>query len=272
MRIAAVPSHDPSEESVLRTHLHHPSFEEPRAHSRYDPRIVLENSDHYPLGYMPDETTRDFGQRMHYCLYRAGKARTLRERAEWRRWFYALRDRIVLGNQKLVYKAVRYRKAWQVRADDLIGEGHLVLINAVERYNPWLGVRFSTYAFTCLVRALVRLTRKRIGHEQRFQTQANFAPEVQPPLEIRHESDASIRIDLDHFFQDKHPLLSQREKLVLRLRFGLGEQDEAMKLELIGERLGLSKERIRQVQVSALTKLRDAVALREGVGAEAVLV
>lgn len=45
------------------------------------------------------------------------------------------------------------------------------------------------------------------------------------------------------------------------MRFGLGEQVEALKLELIGARLGLSKERIRQVQVSALTKLREAVAI-----------
>jgi len=48
---------------------------------------------------------------------------------------------------------------------------------------------------------------------------------------------------------------------VLRMRFGLGGSAEPLKLELIGERLGLSKERIRQVQVSALTKLREAVAV-----------
>jgi RNA polymerase sigma factor (sigma-70 family) len=245
----------------LCSHVYHKSFDESGAHAEYDPRPLLNGSDDFPLGYMPDEVTRDCGRRMHYAAFRARRAVRPSDRRFWRNAYFGLRDRIVLGNQKLVYKAVRYRKAWQLRADDLVGEGHVVLINAVERYNPWLGVRFSTYAFTCLVRALVRLTRKRIGFEKRIQTQGTLSSESLPPTAIKMEKDSSLPVDLDHFFQAGHPLLSDREKTVLRLRFGLGDQAESMKLELIGERLGLSKERIRQVQVSALAKLREAVSI-----------
>ncbi len=243
------------------SHVRHESFDHPDAPARYDPRPLLNGADDFPLGYMPDEVTRDYGRRMHYAAYRARRAIRPADRRFWRTAYYRLRDRIVLGNQKLVYKAVRYRKAWQMRSDDLVGEGHVVLINAVERYNPWLGVRFSTYAFTCLVRALVRLTRKRIGFEKRIQTQGALTGEALPPAATRADKESSLPVDLDHFFQAGHPLLSDREKTVLRLRFGLGDQAESMKLELIGERLGLSKERIRQVQVSALAKLREAVAI-----------
>jgi len=242
--------------------IEHDSFDDPDAATEYDPRPALRGATEYAIGYMPDEVTRDFGRRMHYAAYRARRAVRVRDRNFWQTVYYQLRDRIVLGNQKLVYKAVRYRKAWQLRSDDLIGEGHVVLINAVERYNPWLGVRFSTYAFTCLVRALVRLTRKRIGLERRFQTQGTLSGETTPfGAAVPEERGNDLPFDLDHYFQSNHPLLSEREKLVLQLRFGLGEQVEALKLELIGERLGLSKERIRQVQVSALTKLREAVAV-----------
>jgi RNA polymerase sigma factor (sigma-70 family) len=243
------------------SHVFHESFEDAAAAANYDPRPLLAGSSDYPLGYMPDDMTRDCGRRMHYAAYRARRARRTPERRFWQNAYYELRDRIVLGNQKLVYKAVRYRKAWQMRADDLIGEGHVVLINAVERYNPWLGVRFSTYAFTCLVRALVRLTRKRIGFEKRIQTQGSLTSESLPLTAMKTERETSLPYDLDHFFQAGHPLLSEREKTVLRLRFGLGDHTEALKLELIGERLGLSKERIRQVQVSALSKLREAVTI-----------
>jgi RNA polymerase sigma factor (sigma-70 family) len=239
--------------------IEHDSFAEPGAQAEYDPRPALRGASEYAIGYMPDEVTRDFGRRMHYAAYRAKRAVRARDRNFWQTVYYQLRDRIVLGNQKLVYKAVRYRKAWQLRSDDLIGEGHVVLINAVERYNPWLGVRFSTYAFTCLVRALVRLTRKRIGLEQRFQTHGTMSSETTPFGAMPEDRTNDLPFDLDHYFQSNHPLLSDREKLVLQLRFGLGEQVEALKLELIGARLGLSKERIRQVQVSALTKLREAV-------------
>ncbi|MFO0850533.1 MAG: sigma-70 family RNA polymerase sigma factor [Gemmataceae bacterium] len=256
---AAAPPLSPNAH-VLAGGLVHSSFRRPNAAKRYDPRTVLKTAANYPLGYMPDEQTRDCGQRMHYAAYRVRRAKTPRERRTWAKAYYALRDRIVLGNQKLVFKAVRYRKAWQLRSDDLIGEGHVVLINAVERYNPWLGVRFSTYAFTCLVRALVRLTRKRIGQEKRFLTQCNLTGEASEG-QTKADAGSSLPLDLEHYFQAQHPLLSEREKLVLQMRFGLGEQVEALKLELIGARLGLSKERIRQVQVSALTKLREAVAI-----------
>jgi RNA polymerase sigma factor (sigma-70 family) len=257
----STPTAHPHPFAGLYGHVFHESFEDTDAATRYDPRPLLGGSDVFPLGYMPDEVTRDFGRRMHYAAYRSRRAVRPTERRYWRNAYFALRDRIVLGNQKLVYKAVRYRKAWQLRSDDLVGEGHVVLINAVERFNPWLGVRFSTYAFTCLVRALVRLTRKRIGFEKRIQTQGTLVSESLPPAAAKTDKESSLPVDLDHFFQAGHPLLSDREKTVLRLRFGLGDQAESMKLELIGERLGLSKERIRQVQVSALAKLREAVAV-----------
>jgi RNA polymerase sigma factor (sigma-70 family) len=258
---AAPPTHSRTRPRTagIGSSLFHESFDAPDAARQFDPRSVLTGPSEYAIGYMPDEVTRDFGRRMHYAAYRARRAIRVGDQRFWRSAYYQLRDRIVLGNQKLVYKAVRYRKAWQIRADDLIGEGHVVLINAVERYNPWLGVRFSTYAFTCLVRALVRLTRKRIGFEQRYQTQGNLAGESSGVNGPGPDRRADFPVDLDHFFQAGHPLLSDREKMVLQLRFGLGQQVEALKLELIGERLGLSKERIRQVQVSALSKLREAV-------------
>jgi RNA polymerase sigma factor (sigma-70 family) len=60
-------------------------------------------------------------------------------------------------------------------------------------------------------------------------------------------------------------LLSEREKLILRMRYGIGEQDREMKLETIGSQLGLSKERIRQLQVGALAKLREALTSTAGV-------
>lgn len=236
----------------------HSSFRRPEAAKRYDPRAALAASAEYALGYMPDEQTQDCGKRMHYALWRLRRAETARDKRKWRAAFLGLRDRIVLGNQKLVFKAVRYRRAWTLLTDDLTGEGHVVLINAVERYNPWLGVRFSTYAFTCLVRALVRSTKRRTGQEKRLVLQDQLA--LEGAAETAHKADRDdMPLDLEYFFRDAHPLLTDREKTVLRMRFGIGGTYEPVKLELIGVRLGLSKERIRQVQVSAIGKLRLAV-------------
>lgn len=245
-------------------YIYHESFDEPNARREMDPREGLGGPTEFSVGYMPDDVTRDFARRMHYAAYRVRKA-TGSEAVAWRRAYLALRDRIVLGNQKLVYKAVRSRKAWQLRSDDLIGDGFVVLIAAVERFNPWLGIRFSTYAYTCLIRGLVRQSRKQITFEKRFQVQPELPDEATPPGERKPAKGSPSDIPLERALQVGHPLLSEREKLILRMRYGIGEQDREMKLETIGTQLGLSKERIRQLQVGALAKLREALLVANGV-------
>ena len=237
--------------------LAHESFADPDARTTYDPRPALSGSGVYPAGYMPDPVTRDFAARMHFAAYRLRRAPGP-EAPAWRRAYMALRDRIVLGNQKLVYKAVRSKKAWHLRSDDLIGDGFVVMIAAVERFNPWLGIRFSTYAYTCLIRALVRQSRKQILFEQRCQVQPDLPDEAQLRFTPKPARGTAAGLPLERMLRDDHPLLSEREKLILRLRYGIGDTDREMKLETIGAELGLSKERIRQLQVGALAKLREA--------------
>ena len=106
------------------------------------------------LGFMPDDATRDCARRMHYAAWRVSVALTGREAARWRRRYYDCRDRIVLGNRKLTFRAVhKWRPAVQF-ADDMAGDCQIVLIKAVAAYNPWLGIRFSTYVYTCLLRTV----------------------------------------------------------------------------------------------------------------------
>ena len=257
-----VTSREPRQGAATPGYIYHESFDAPGARTDLDPREVLNGPTEFAVGYMPDEVTRDFGRRMHYAAFRVRKA-TGAEAVAWRRAYLALRDRIVLGNQKLVYKAVRSRKAWQLRSDDLIGDGFVVLIAAVERFNPWLGIRFSTYAYTCLVRGLVRQSRKQITFEKRFQVQPALPDEAFPPGERKPSKTNPADVPLERALQVGHPLLSEREKLILRMRYGIGDQDREMKLETIGTRLGLSKERIRQLQVGALAKLREALTVTD---------
>ena len=133
----------------------HDSFELPDAYELYDPKGARDSSA-FDDRYMPDEVTRDCARRMHYAAYRWKRARGVAAMLKWKNAYVHLRDQIVLGNRKLVYQAVRRRMAMSNRSDDLIGECQIVLIHAVAAFNPWLGIRFSTYAYTCLVRALAR--------------------------------------------------------------------------------------------------------------------
>jgi RNA polymerase sigma factor (sigma-70 family) len=64
--------------------------------------------------------------------------------------------------------------------------------------------------------------------------------------------------DLDKYFSKDCDILDDREKLILRERFGLGDKP-LTSLEEVGKILNLSKERIRQIQFTALEKLRKVL-------------
>src|SRR5262249_27254188 len=178
--------------------------------------------------------------------------------------YFRHRDRVVIGNHKLIYRAVGRWMPPSQWADDMTGDCQVVLIQAVAAYNPWLGIRFSTYAFTCLMRALSRLSQRRSA-DRLARSLPLEALRDGEPRDLAGESPGARLPRIDEFLKDNHRLLSSREKLVLMRRFSLDDQPKAGTLEQVGRELGLSKERVRQVQASALTKLRKA--LLEGVPA-----
>ncbi len=238
----------------------HPSFEETDSIRRYDPKCALADPADYAAQYMPDDVTRDNARRMHYAAHRTRSARNSRDRARWQAAYLALRDRIILGNRKLIYRAVRRRMAVSNHAEDMIGDCHIVLIQVVAAFNPWLDIRFSTYAYTCLVRALSRLSQRLASDWLTRATSLHALPDGEPGQRPSGDQLASTgSIPLDEFLRDDHPLLSDREKTILSRRFCSTESSGHPTLERLGRDLGLSKERVRQVQASALDKLRRAL-------------
>jgi len=238
-------------------YLFHASFEEPGAEEMYGGDPVSENDE--SLGFMPDGETRDCTRRMHYAAWRACGAATRREADRWRRRYLIYRDRIVLGNQKLTFRAVHMRGSLSQFTDDMASECQIVLIKAVERFNPWLEIRFSTYAFTCLTRALSRLS-QRLAADRLFRSLPLASLPYGEPCYLNHEEPSAPALAwLSEHLQDQHTLLTPREKLVLTRRFQLNDQSAKTEtLEQVGRDLGLSRERVRQVQLSALDKLRAA--------------
>ena len=235
----------------------HSSFEESDAEAVYRATPVEYDA---ARGFMPDDMTRDFAKRMHYAAWRACGATAGRGVKLWRCTYDQARNCIVVGNRKLIYKAVNKWASSALPADDMVGECQIVLIKAVAAFNPWIGIRFSTYAFTCLMRALSRLSQRhttdRLSQSQSLESLSYGEPYCG---DAEQPSDPRLAC-LGEFFREDASLLTSREKLVISRRFHLDDMDqETETLERVGRDLSLSKERIRQVQKAALLKLRAAL-------------
>jgi RNA polymerase sigma factor (sigma-70 family) len=171
--------------------------------------------------------------------------------------------KLLLSNLRLV---VAVSKKYVGVTGDLfekISEGNLSLMRAVEKFDYTRGFKFSTYATWAIkknfIRSFVTANRQadrfRTGHDELLDT--TVARRTNPYIELeaqRHREQQVARI---------LPALSERERDIIQSRFGLTPGIEPKTLQEVGRELGVSKERIRQIESRAMQKLRAAARLAD---------
>lgn len=172
-----------------------------------------------------------------------------------------LREYLCRLNMPLVYSIVARRRgqfgvlSW----DEAISEGSTCLLRALNGYDVKFKVKFSTYAVRAILRGLMNLSIKRKKSQDRVNTvelpdvygQDNLLPVT--TTGNNEEVDA-----LRHVIDNNLAQLTETEKAVVAMRFGLGDTDDHT-LEQIGNTIGVSKERVRQIQNAAIKKLKSAL-------------
>ena len=167
------------------------------------------------------------------------------------------RSQIISCNLRLVVSIAR--KLWHrlTPFEELVGEGNLVLLKAVDKFDYSRGFRFSTYATLSVQRHIFRLQEKaRRGRWQEPNIKDDFLEE----LDRRTAPDQPLIHDLkrlDVLLCAAPDILDDREQFVLRERFGLNNTRSGKPLREVAEMLGISRERVRQIQIGATDKLFD---------------
>ena len=271
--------------------------EETRATSRENLRVYLKEIGRIPL--LTREQEGELAGRI-----RAGDA--------------AAKARLTESNLRLVVQIARRYLNRGLPLPDLIEEGNIGLLRAVEKFDGNRGTRFSTYATWWIRQAIVRalanqartirlpvhvglLLARYTREKQRLTQELERAPTMeeiatamgttvdqleeleeirQQPVSLETPIGEGGRVSdliadpsadpadaLVSLFRERTDLVSvlddlaANERTVLRRRFGL-EGDPPEKLETIGQRLGLTRERIRQIEAAGLRKLRALLGAR----------
>lgn len=227
------------------------------------------------------------------------------------------RDRMVRANLRLVVNIARAYTGKGLSLQDLIEEGNLGLLRAVEGFDPDMGTRFSTYASYWIKqsikrslinsaktiripaymvellskwrRASIRLTeelgrtptpeevarvlglpRKKLPIIKKAILVNNLMPQNDQPevgwtlnemiMDERSRSPDEEMLESDNlsFIMEQIELMDQRDATILKMRFGLGDH-EPLTLKEIGERLGLTRERVRQIEAEVLARLGECL-------------
>jgi RNA polymerase sigma factor (sigma-70 family) len=188
------------------------------------------------------------------------KAAEVRHIAKLRKLVRQLRDRIVEANMPLVISMAKRARIGNVDFPELISEGNMALLRAVDKFDACRGFKFSTYACRAILKSFSRLAIRQGRYRMHFPTEYDPALEKSEWLDIkRGRKEADVLSDLKEIISTNLESLDEVERTVIRERFALAAEAVPKTLEEVGAIIGVTKERVRQIQNKALTKLRHVL-------------
>jgi len=177
---------------------------------------------------------------------------------EWHRRFEHFREYLVRTNLALVLAMAKRVRLGDVDFAEVVSEGNMALLRAVEKFNVDRGFKFSTYACRAILKAFSRTAMKHNRHRTKFPVE--FEPDLEKSDwadkrrdQVEEDCIDELKAIVDRNLAD----LSTVEETVIRRRFNWDQVDDSsLTLEDVGKIIGVTKERVRQIQNKALGKIR----------------
>lgn len=219
--------------------------------------------------------------RLNLCRYRgitllngyAGRrisAQGAQELLRWEKLAAQTRSEIVRANVPLVLAMAKRTRITGVDIADLISEGNLALLRAVDKFDCNRGFKFSTYACRAILKSFSRVALRTARYRGYFPTEFDPSLEKSDYLDRQRINVERACVDeLRSILGQNLANLSDVEEQVIRARFAIDQQQRQQPdsdaerrgrtLEQVGEMIGVTKERVRQIQNKALAKLKNAI-------------
>ena len=190
-----------------------------------------------------------------------------REMLRWHGMAKGFRAQIAEINLALVLAMAKRVPLGESDFGDLIGEGNMALMRAVDKFDCGRGFKFSTYGCRAILKAFSRFGIKLQKYRQRFSSEFDPQFEKSNHLEtMRAENEKDSAAEVRYMITRNSAELSDIEQKVILHRFGLDSvaPQAQLTLEQVGQMIGVTKERVRQIQNKALEKLKGALITLRG--------
>ena len=169
-----------------------------------------------------------------------------------------IKNRIVQSNLRLVVSIAKRHVNASEDFFQLVSDGNMSLIRAVEKFDYSRGNKFSTYASWAIMKNFARTIPGEFRQKERFRPTSEelfLAHADQRSDQLSVEADQKRREQQISMIMES---LDDREQAIIISRFGLDYSQEPQTLKEVGAKLGVTKERIRQIEARAINKLRLA--------------
>jgi RNA polymerase primary sigma factor/RNA polymerase sigma factor len=168
------------------------------------------------------------------------------------------KNQIIRANLRLVVSIAKRHVGPAENFFELVSDGNMSLIRAVEKFDYARGNKFSTYASWAIMKNFARTIPDEHRHRDRFRTShAEMFSSTQDARSDQYEQETA-QVQRETQVERILDRLDEREQQIIISRFGLNRGHEPLTLKQVGVEMGVTKERIRQIEARALSKLRRA--------------